>query len=132
MEKRFPGELVTFTTRSFANESVDREKRYKQIIDILKDNSKPMTAKEISVEMYKRGFTPTSERNFSSPRITELLRNGTLDVVGKKRCKFTGKTVTVYKLREFKIKEGQTTIFDFIEDDEDWIFIILNLLIMER
>ena len=116
MEERLPGELVTFTTRSLSNESVDREKRYKQIISILKDTNRPMTAKEISVEMYKRGFTPTSERNFSSPRITELLQNGTLDVVGKKKCKFTGKTVTVYKLRELKLKEKQTTIFDFIDD----------------
>ena len=65
----------------------------------MSDNKEPMTAKEISVEMYKRGYTPTSERNFSSPRITELLKNGVLDVVGKKRCKFTGKTVTVYSLR---------------------------------
>ncbi len=116
MEERLPGELVTFTTRSLSNESVDREKRYKQIISILKDANRPMTAKEISVEMYKRGFTPTSERNFSSPRITELLRNGTLDVVGKKKCKFTGKTVTVYKLRELVLREKQTTIFDFIDD----------------
>lgn len=115
MEQRLPGELVTFTTRALANESVDKEKRYKQIIGILKDINKPMTAKEISVEMYKRGFTPTSERNFSSPRITELLRNGTLDVVGKKRCKFTGKTVTVYKIREQKLEEEQTNIFDYLD-----------------
>lgn len=100
IEPKLPGELVTFTTRALANESVNREKRYKQIIDILTDNKAPMTAKEISVEMYKRGFTPTSERNFSSPRITELLRSGVLDVEGKKKCKFTGKTVTVYKLVE--------------------------------
>ena len=115
MEQRLPGELVTFTTRALANESVDKEKRYKQIIGILKDINKPMTAKEISVEMYKRGFTPTSERSFSSPRITELLRNGTLDVVGKKRCKFTSKTVTVYKIREQKLEEEQTNIFDYLD-----------------
>ncbi len=114
MENKLPGELVTFTTRTLANESVDKKQRYKQIIDILKNNNEPMTAKEISVEMFKRGFTPTSERNFSSPRITELLQNGILDVVGKKKCKFTGKKVSVYKLREPKLKEGQTTIFDFI------------------
>ena len=27
------------------------------------------------------------------------LRNGTLDVIGKKKCKFTGKTVSVYAVR---------------------------------
>ena len=99
MEYRRLGEIPTLETRSLANESVDKKKRYKQILEIMIDNKEPMTAKEISVEMYKRGFTPTSERNFSSPRITELLRNGTLDVIGKKRCKFTGKTVSVYVVR---------------------------------
>ena len=99
MEYRRLGENPTLETRGLANESVDKNKRYKQILEIMIDNKEPMSAKEISVEMYKRGFTPTSERNFSSPRITELLRNGTLDVIGKKRCKFTGKTVSVYAVR---------------------------------
>lgn len=100
MEYRRPGEMTTLETRAEAYETVDKKKRYKEIIEILTDNKEPMSAKEISVEMYRRGYTPTSERNFASPRITELLKNGTLDVIGKKKCKFTGKTVSVYRLRE--------------------------------
>lgn len=100
MEYRRPGEMTTLETRAEAYETVDKKKRYKEIIEILTDNKEPMSAKEISVEMYKRGYTPTSERNFASPRITELLKNGKLDVIGKKKCKFTGKTVSVYELRE--------------------------------
>lgn len=100
MELRRPGTNPSLETRAEAHETVDKKKRYKQIIEIMIDNKEPMTAKEISVEMHKRGYTPTSERNFSSPRITELLQNGTLDIIGKKKCKFTGKTVTVYELRE--------------------------------
>ncbi len=99
IEYRRLGEIPTLDARAEAYESVDKKKRYSQILEIMIDNKEPMTAKEISVEMYKRGFTPTSERNFSSPRITELLRDGTLDVVGKKKCKFTGKTVSVYAVR---------------------------------
>jgi len=99
IEPRRYGTNPTLETRSLANNSVDKQKRYKQIIEILQDEDKPMTAKEISVEMHKRGFTPTSERNFASPRITELLKDGTLDVVGKKKCKFTHKTVSVYVMR---------------------------------
>ena len=99
MEYRRPGTNPTLETRAEAHESVDKKKRYAEIVEIMTDNKEPMTAKEISVEMHKRGYTPTSERNFSSPRITELLKNGVLDVVGKKRCKFTGKTVSVYSLR---------------------------------
>ena len=99
MIERRPGEMTTLETRKESYDKVDKRKRYREIIEILQENKKPMTAKEISVAMYHKGYTPTSERNFSSPRITELLKNGTLDIVGKKRCKFTGKTVSVYELR---------------------------------
>lgn len=112
IELRRYGTNPSLETRAEANETVDKKKRYKQIIEILKDNKDPMTAKEISVEMYKRGYTPTSERNFSSPRITEMLKKGIIDVIGKKKCRFTGKTVTVYK-----ILEKQQTIFDYLGED---------------
>jgi len=109
IEYRRYGTNPSLETRAEANDSVDKKRRYKQIIEIMTLNKEPMTAKEISVEMFKRGYTPTSERNFSSPRITEMLKNGLVDVVGKKKCKYTGKTVTVYVLLD-----GQTTIFDYL------------------
>lgn len=93
------GNILTFETRGQANDSIDRKIRYQQIIEILKDNKEPMSAKEIAVEMRKRGYAPTSERNFASPRLTELLRNGTIDIFGKKKCEYTGKTVCVFGLR---------------------------------
>ena len=99
MEYRRYGTNPTLETRSDANETVDKKKRYKQIIEILTDG-KEMSAKEIAVEMCDRGYTPTTERNFSSPRITELLRNGVLDCIGKKKCEYTNKTVSVFALRE--------------------------------
>jgi len=107
IERRY-GTNPTLETRSEANETVDKAKRYKQIIEILV-GGKEMTAKEIAVEMCNRGYTPTTERNFSSPRITELLKNGVLDCIGKKRCDYTSKTVSVFKLRE-----GQIDIFDYL------------------
>lgn len=100
MINKIPGEIVTYTTRSEANETVDKTKRYKQIIEILEDNKEPMSAKEISVEMYKRRFTPTSERNFSHPRISELLKIGVLDCIGKKKCQYSNKMVGVFELME--------------------------------
>jgi len=108
MIKRIPGEIPTLETRSEANETVDKKKRYKQIIEILQ-GGKEMTAKEIAVEMCNRGYIPTSERNFTAPRLTELSKNGVVEPVGKQRCTYTGKTVAVYKLRE-----NQTDIYDFI------------------
>lgn len=108
MEYRRPGEIVTYTTRSESNETVDKTKRYKQIIEILADG-KEMTAKEIAVEMYKRKYSYSAERNISGPRLTELSYKGIVEPVGKTKCSYTGKTVAVYKLRD-----GQTNIYDFI------------------
>ena len=96
--QRRMGENPMLETRAESNESVDKHKRYIQIIEILSESKKLMTAKEIAVEMNKRGYTPTSERNYSSPRITELLRTGVLDCVGKKKCEYSGKSVSVFGL----------------------------------
>ena len=101
-----PGEAITHTTRGQSLESVDRKRRYQQIIDILRDNGS-MTAKEIAVAMHEEGYIPTSERNFTAPRLTELSQVGMVEPIGKKKCSYTGKTVAQYKLRE-----GQLNIFD--------------------
>ena len=99
MIPRQSGEITTLDTRSEANESVDKAKRYSQIIECLKETSK-MTAKEIAVRMHEKGYIPTTERNFAAPRLTEMSRDGIVEPVGKKKCKYTGRMVAVYSLRE--------------------------------
>ena len=94
IEYRRPGEVTTMDTRAEAHESVDKETRYKQILDILKGEQ--LTAKEIAVIMCQKGYTPTDERNFTAPRLTELSHKGVVEPVGKKKCTWTGKTVAVY------------------------------------
>lgn len=98
MIERRPGEAVTLATRSEANESVNRNLRYKQILAILKERPDGMTAKEIAVKMKMRGDIPESERNFTAPRLTELGKRGIVEPVGKKLCAYTGRTVTVWRL----------------------------------
>lgn len=90
-------ENVLKENRNYANLEVDKQRRYKEILECLGNNE--MTAKEISNEMYMRGYTPTNERNFTSPRLTELLINGIVEVIGKKKCEWTGKSVSVYRRR---------------------------------
>ncbi len=108
MEYRRYGTIPTYETRSESNETVDKKKRYKQIIEVL-TGGKEMTAKEIAVEMCQRGYIPTSERNFTAPRLTELSKKGIVEPIGKQKCTFTGKMVAVYKLIE-----EQTNIYDFL------------------
>lgn len=88
--------MTTYETRRESNEKVDREKRYEQILNILR--GKTMTAKEVAVEMNQRGYVPTSERNFAAPRLTELVNKGMVQVVGKKVCEYTNKKVAQYQL----------------------------------
>lgn len=94
------GENPLLETKVESEILVDKKKRYIQIIEILQASDNPMSAKEIAVEMKERGYIPSTERNFSAPRITEMLNKGVLDCVGKKVCKYTGKTVGVFKIRE--------------------------------
>ena len=108
-KKRKGGETTTLETRAEAGETVDKRKRYSQIIECLIECSE-MTAKEIAVVMMQKGYIPTSERNFTAPRLTELSKMGVVEPVGKKICTYTGKKVAVYALRDqaalFEIKEA--------------------------
>ena len=104
MEERLLGEYTTLETRSESFEKVDRQKRYSQIIECLceanKSPERGLTAKECAVMMWQKGYIPTSERNFTAPRMTELSQNGIIEPIGKKVCGYTGKKVAVYALRE--------------------------------
>lgn len=104
MRERQPGENTPAETRAEANETVDREKRYKQIIEVLdgmkrENGREALTAKEIAVVLFQNGHIPTSERNFTSPRLTELTAKGIVEPAGKVKCRWTGRTVTAYRLR---------------------------------
>lgn len=98
-KERNVGQHITLETRSESEQEVDKQKRYRQIIEILTENKEPMTAKEIAVEMHKRNLIPSNERNYAAPRLTELSKGGIVDTLGKKKCDYTNKSVTVYGLR---------------------------------
>lgn len=98
MEYRKPGEHPPKESRAEANETVDRQKRYQQVLSIL--HGREMTAKEVAVEMMRRGYVPTDDRNHAAPRLTELSERGLVEPVGRTTCKYTGKKVTVYGRRK--------------------------------
>jgi hypothetical protein len=97
IERRHFGENTTFDTRSESHEKVDKQKRYRQILEIL--NGHELSAKEIADIMYQKGLIPTNERNFTAPRLTEMAEKGKVEPVGKKVCQWTGKKVAVYAVR---------------------------------
>ena len=88
---------VTYQTRQMSFDDIQEKKkiRYIQILDRLITG--PQTAKEIAVELFDLGFIPSTERNYTAPRLTELEKMGYVKAVDKKKCEYTGKTVAVYE-----------------------------------
>ena len=91
---------TTVETRqlSFTDIQDKKKKRYEQILNRL--GNREMTAKEIAVELFELGMTNTTERNTCAPRLTELERMGYVEVIGKKKCEWTGKMVAVYRRKQ--------------------------------
>lgn len=87
---------VTAITRQLSFDDIQdkKRKRYEQILNRL---DKPKTAKEIAVELFELGFIPSTERNYTAPRLTELEKMGLVKVIDKKKCEYTGKKVAVYE-----------------------------------
>ncbi len=105
MEERFYGTVPTLETRAEAHEKVDKKRRYAQILECFKESEERaggrigLTAKECAVMMMKKGYIPTSERNFTAPRLTEMAQDGVVEPIGKITCSYTGHKVAVYALR---------------------------------
>ena len=87
---------ITQTTRQMSFDDIqDKTKiRYIQILNRL---DKPKTAKELAVELFDLGFIPSTERNYTAPRLTELEKMEHVKAIDKKKCQYTGKTVAVYE-----------------------------------
>lgn len=91
--------MITTETRQMSfNDIQDKTKiRYIQILNRL---DKPKTAKELAVELFDLGFIPSTERNYTAPRLTELEKMGYVKAIDKKKCQYTSKTVAVYERTE--------------------------------
>jgi len=55
-----------------------------------------VTANELALKMYKKGYFPRPERNFVHPRLTELMQAGLIRVAGKRKCSVTGRNCAIY------------------------------------
>ena len=94
------GENTTAECRHDSHEVTDKQKRYRQILVTLKCSVEPMTAYEIAENLYINGIVDRIDRNYVSPRMTEMCQIGITEPVGKKYCSVTGRFVTAYQIRE--------------------------------
>lgn len=90
--------IVTQQTRQLSFENIQQKKkmRYEQILDVLRKGKR--TAKEIAVKLYELKLIPSSERNYTAPRLTELEQMGLVKSTSKKKCQYTGKKVAIYEI----------------------------------
>lgn len=95
--------MITRETRrkSFQEIKKSLPERQAMILDALKDRPQS-TARELALYLWKRGKIPSPERNYVHPRLTELVDDGLVRVVGKRICSVTGKMVAIYDLAEQK------------------------------
>ena len=83
---------------SYVAANRDAAARRRVILEILAEKG-GMTAREVSEELNRRGITPTDERNYAAPRLTELYKAGKITTAGKKLCPQTGRNVAVWAVR---------------------------------
>lgn len=99
IEREF-GENTTLECRHDSYELTDKQKRRKDILFVLENSAKPLTSMEIAEDLYMMGLVDRIDRNYVSPRMTEMCMDGTVEPVGKLKCKVTGRTVTAYQIRK--------------------------------
>ena len=89
--------MITKQTRQESYEKINKRAREQQVLEILSDGIE-RTAREVAFEMCERGFTNNYERNNASPRLTDLLEDRKVMVVGRKLDSLTGKKVAVFRI----------------------------------
>ncbi len=72
---------------------------YDLIIAALHDNQEQgLTAREIAIILYNQGMIISNERQATQPRLTELVDEGIVKVIGKRKDEITNRNVAVYTL----------------------------------
>lgn len=88
---------TTAQTRAEANEKVDKTKREIQVLSILNEYSE-LTAKQVARYMAYRGYTKEIDYNHARPRLTKLLENREVCIVGKALDTETNCKEVVYQI----------------------------------
>ena len=74
--------------------------RQSQVFTALLLHRNGITASELANSMHRQGFFRNSDRNNVHPRLNEMVEMGVVEIIGKRQCRITGKTVAIYKVKE--------------------------------
>lgn len=92
--------MITLECRNESHEITDKQKRRKDILSVLANSENPLTAMEIAEKLLILGKVDRVDRNYVSPRMTEMCIDGTVEPAGKKLCSITGRKVTMFRMKE--------------------------------
>lgn len=96
-------EPTCLETKIDSYNQIDVKQRQEQVLEVLGDEM--LTAKEIAVRMFEKGYTNNDDRNNASPRLNELLNQDLVEIYGKKTCEYSGKTVAVFRKKILDYKQ---------------------------
>jgi hypothetical protein len=93
--------MITHETRreSYLNIISDLGTRQSQVFTELLCFPQGTTASELSFHMHDIGFFRSPDRNNVHPRLNEMVELSLVEVIGKRQCSMTNKTVAVYKVK---------------------------------
>lgn len=81
---------------------VNLGERQQLVANALKDYEVGLTARELACILHSEGKIVTNDRNMVQPRLTELVKKGIVDVVGKRKDDLMNRNVAVYQLKNIK------------------------------
>ena len=91
---------ITTDTRFESLEKLDRHGVYNLILSTLHDNKENgLTAREVAVILYNQGLLRSNERQATAPRLTELVDDGRVIIIGKRFDEISLRNVAVYTIK---------------------------------
>lgn len=73
---------------------------YNLILSTLHDNKENgLTAREVAVILYNQGLLRSNERQATAPRLTELVDDGRVVIIGKRFDEISLRNVAVYTIK---------------------------------
>ena len=91
---------ITTDTRFESLEKLDRSGLYNLILSTLHDNKENgLTTREVAVILYNQGLLRSNERQATAPRLTELVDDGRVVIIGKRFNEISLRNVAVYTIK---------------------------------
>lgn len=94
--------MITKETRAESLNELDKNKRYAEIRNGLKNEFNGLTARQLANKL------GSEERNYTAPRLTELVMKGEVEVISKRYDEKTKRNVAVYALNDKKYYEQKS------------------------